>query len=364
MAMTTLVGLKARSLDVISRAIRADLRREMPEADATIWPNNLAILSKVFAMATRLVELRLEWAYRQIFASTAEARQLERHAYEFGLARKPAAAATGYIETTGAADTLYPAGLAWQSGTVRYIAAGDALSDGDGAVRVYVVAEAVGAASNRAAGEEIVFVDAALAPTLAAVATVDEDGLGGGADVESDESLRARVLDRKRRPPQGGATSDYEQIARAFPGVSAAWAYSWSHGPGTVGVWFLFDGRTNGIPTDADVAAVQDWIDSRRLIRARLVVAAPVAAPVDVFISGMTTDSVATRAAIETSLRAMFAARARPGVASAPLLFSRSWISEAISQAIGEDQHYLSSPNIDLVYAAGEMPVLGQVFYG
>ena len=60
----------------------------------------------------------------------------------------------------------------------------------------------------------------------------------------------------------------------------------------------------------------------------------------------------------------MFAARARPGVASAPLLFSRSWISEAISQAIGEDQHYLSAPQFDLVFAAGEMPVLGQVFYG
>ncbi len=363
MAMT-LTGITARTLDAISRAIRADLRREMPEADATIWPNNMAILSKVFAMATRQVELRLEWAYRQLFASTADARQLERHAYEFGLARKAPAAASGYIDAEGTADTIYPAGLAWISGTARYIAAADALSGADGAVRFYVVAEATGAATNRGAGEELAFADAAAAPTLSAVATVGEDGLGGGADTESDDSLRARVLDRKRRPPQGGATSDYEQIARAYPGVSAAWAYAWSHGPGTVGVWFLFDGRPDGIPTDADVAAVQDWIDTRRLIRARLVVAAPVAAPVDVFISGLTTDTLATRSAIEASLRAMFAARARPGVASAPLLFSRSWISEAISQAIGEDQHYLSSPQFDLVFAAGEMPVLGQVFYG
>jgi len=362
--MTTLTGLKARTLDVISRAIRGDLRREMPEVDATVWPNNMSILSKVFAMATRLVELRLEWAYRQIFASTAEARQLERQAYEFGLARKPARFAAGYIETTGDPNTIYPAGLSWQSGTVLYTATSDARSDANGAVLFYVVASETGTATNRAASDALVFMDSALAPTLDAAATVSADGLGGGADAESDDSLRARVLDRKRRPPQGGATSDYEQIARAMPGVSAAWAYSWINGAGTVGVWFLFEGRTNGIPTESDVAALQDWIDTRRLIRARLVVAAPVATPIDVFITDLSGDTLATRSAIEASLRTMFAARARVGVASAPLLFSRSWISEAISQAIGEERHYLSSPQYDLVFASGEMPVLGQVFYG
>lgn len=361
--MTTLTGLKARTLDVISRAIRGDLRREMPDVDATVWPNNMSILSKVFAMATRLVELRLEWAYRQIFASTAEARQLERQAYEFGLARKPARFAAGYIETTGDPDTIYPAGLSWQSGTVLYTAASDARSDADGAVSFYVVAAETGTATNRAASDVLVFMDATLAPTLEAAAMVGADGLGGGADAESDDSLRARVLDRKRRPPQGGATSDYEQIARAMPGVSAAWAYSWINGAGTVGVWFLFEGRTNGIPTPADVAALQEWIDDRRLIRARLSVVAPTPYPIDIAIGGLKTDNQRTRDAIRASLEAMFAKRARPGVAPDPFSFSRSWIAEAISTAVGEDSHVLIMPIDDMRFDGGQIAVLGDIFY-
>lgn len=359
----SLTGFKARTLDVISRAIRGDLRRELPGSDATVWPNTLAVLSKVFAMAMHLVELRAEWIYRQIFASTAEIRQLERHAYEYGLSRKPAQAARGQIETQGAADAIYPAGLAWLSGTVRYLAASEVRSDAEGLVRFFVVAESTGGQTNRGAGEEMVLVDAALAPTLVALATVDAGGIGGGCDAESDESLRSRVLDRKRRPPQGGATSDYEQIARSMPGVTRAWAYSWANGPGTVGIWFTFEGRPSGIPNQADVDALQDWIDSKRLIRARCVVAAPVPEPVDIFIGGLTNDNVAVRDQIRQNLEAMFAARAQPGVATDPFSLSASWIHEAIAQAVGEDRHYLISPTADILRDDGSIPVLGTITY-
>lgn len=359
----SLTGFKARTLDVISRAVRGDLRRELPESDATIWPNTLAVLSKVFAMAVHLVELRAEWIYRQTFASTADTRQLERHAYEYGLFRKPASAASGEIATTGAADTIYPAGLAWLSGATRFVAASDARSDVDGNVTFLVVADATGAATNRAADETMALLDAALAPTLDVSATVGAAGIGGGADVETDESLRARVLDRKRRPPQGGATSDYEQIARAMPGVAAAWAYSWINGAGTVGVWFLFAGRPNGIPTAADVAALAEWIEGRRLIRARLSVAAPLPVPVDIVIGGLKNDTARVREAIRASLEAMFAKRSRPGVAPDPFSFSRSWISEAISAATGEDSHILIAPVDDLRFDDGSMAVLGDIFH-
>lgn len=359
----SLTGFAARTLDAISRGVRGDLRRELPGSDAMIWPNTLAVIAKVVSMAIHLVELRAEWIYRQIFASTADARQLERHAYEFGLARKLAARATGTVTTAGAADTIYPAGISWLSGATRFTAISDARSDAGGAVVFTVAAADAGLSGNRVAGETMALIDPALAPTLGPTATVDAAGLGGGADAESDASLRARVLDRKRRPPQGGATSDYEQIARASPGVTAAWAHSWVNGPGTVGVWFLIDGRPNGIPTAADVAAVQDFIEARRLIRARLVVQAPIPRPVDIMIGGLSSDSIATRAAIRASLEAMFAARARVGVAPAPFTMSRSWISEAISTATGEDRHVLMSPNGDVTFADGSIPVLGTIYH-
>lgn len=359
----SLTGFRARALDAISEAIRADMRRDLPGSDAMIWPNALAVLAKVFAMAIHLVELRAEWIYRQVFASTADSRQLDRHAHEYGMSRKPASPATGTIATTGAADTLYPAGLSFLSGAHRYRAIAPARSDATGAVALAVIADEAGAAGNRLAGEVLALVDPALAPTLAATATVGAGGLGGGADAEDDDSLRARVLDRKRRPPQGGALSDYEQIARAYPGVTHAWAQSWAGAPGTVGVRFLMEGRPNGIPTAADVAAVEDFIVRRRLIRVRLSVTAPAPRPVDIMIGGLATDNLRVREAIRAALESTFRARARPGVAGDPFSMSRSWIAEAISTAAGEDRHTLIAPADDVVIDDGSIPVLGTIYH-
>lgn len=352
-----------RTLDAISTAIRGDLRRELPGSDAMVWPNVLAVLAKVFAGAIHLVDLRTAWLYRQVFASTADTRALERQAYEFGMARKSASRAKGVVIGTGTASALYPAGLSFSGGGVTYLATGEALADGNGVVRFPVSSRETGAAQNRDEAETLTLIDVAAAPTLSASFAVDVGGIGGGADVETDASLRARVLDRKRRPPQGGAVSDYEQMARAIPGVSKAWAWSFLDGPGTVGVWFLFEGRTDGIPSAADVSAVRGVLEQKRLIRARLYVSAPVPEPLPVTIAGLSTDTAAVRARIEASLKAMLFERSRPGVAIEAFVLSRSWVSEAISAAVGEDRHRLVYPADDLVYTDGKMPVLGAVTY-
>lgn len=353
-----------RTLEAISNRIRGDMRRELPGTDAAVWPNSLAVLAKVFAAAVHEAELRLAWIYRQLFTSTADGAHLERHAYEFGLARKAASRASGYLDFTSTiSNMVYPAGISFLSDGARFISRAEAKSDGGGAISFFVSADLAGSAGNRLAGETFDLADPALYPTLSAQGAVAADGLGGGADIESDDSLRARVLDRKRRPPQGGAESDYEQFALAVSGVTHAWAYHFANGPGTIGVWFLFAGRANGIPTAADVAAVQGELDARRLIRAEIAVSAPIATPVDITVTDLADDTENTRAAIEASLAAMFANRARPGVAANPFRFSRSWIAEAISAAVGEDSHVLTLPAADIIYSAGEIPVMGTVTY-
>lgn len=352
-----------RTLSEIAAAIRGDLRRELPGTDATIWPNTLAVFSKVVAMANHLVEQRAAWIYRQIFASTADRQHLERHAFEFGMARRSASPAIGVVIATGTPGTIYPAGIGFMSGGDVFRTSSDAQASENGDVLLRVYSEKAGAAMNRAGGDTMTLIDGALYPSLGAQATVMPEGLGGGADAETDEALRARILDRKRRPPQGGAYSDYEQIALSVPGVVKAWAWPFAHGPGTVGVWFLFSGRENLIPTAPDVLAVREELESRRLIRAGLSVAAPLPVPLDVTISGLARDTVETRDAIESSLRAMLYERARPGVAIEPFVLSRSWVAEAVSLAVGEDRHMLASPLADVTYVDGQYPILGTVTY-
>lgn len=356
-------GFVVRSLTAISQAIRGNMRLEMPGTDALVWPNTLAVFGKVVAMAIQLVEQRAEWIYRQVFASTAEVRQLERQAWEFGMSRKQPSPASGLIRTTGAPGTVYPAGIAFISAGTVYRSAGESLASENGDLTILVAAEATGAATNRDAGETLTLADAALHPTIAADAVVDTGGLGGGADLESDDSLRSRVLDRKRRPPQGGAVSDYEQLALDLPGVLKAWAWPFADGPGTVGVWFLFEGRENFIPEPADVAFVDAEIRARRLIRAGLAVSAPIPEALDVTLEGLANDTAEVRSRIEAALRDMLFERARPGVAIEAFVLSRSWVAEAVSGAIGEERHRLVVPADDVTYTGGHYPVLGAVSY-
>lgn len=51
-------------------------------------------------------------------------------------------------------------------------------------------------------------------------------------------------------------------------------------------------------------------------------------------------------------------------IAGDTFTLSRSWITEAISQASGEKRHVLSLPLDDVTLTNGEFPVLGSVTYG
>ncbi|OYX12220.1 MAG: hypothetical protein B7Z15_10295 [Rhizobiales bacterium 32-66-8] len=258
-----------------------------------------------------------------------------------------------------------PAGVRLYSAGVTYVTTAPFTAASDGAVSALVTAESRGAATNRDAGAVLTLADPALYPSLGQDFEVAAGGLGGGADIEDLESLRKRILGRKAQPPQGGALGDYESFALEVPGVLKAWAHQFTNGIGSIAVYVLFNGRTDNIPEPADVAAVQAHIDAKRLIRVDDgVVVAPIPAPLAITLADLGPDTPEIRAAIEMNLRAMLFARARPGLVSAPFVLSRSWISQAISDAAGEDSHSLLVPATETItYVGGQIPVLGVVTY-
>nr|WP_295465185.1 baseplate J/gp47 family protein [Mesorhizobium sp.] len=354
-----------RSLDEISKTVRGAFRQYLPGTDASLAQNVLYVIAKAVTLLAREYELRFGWLSRQMFLSSADGDAwVARHAGDVGIWRKPAASASGMVTGSGLPSTAYPAGVRFSSGGNTFVSTASVVTDAEGAVSIPVVAEQSGASTNRDADAVMLLTDPSLNPTLASEFAVAVGGLGGGADVETTASLRARALFRKRYPPRAGALSDYEELALNVPGVICAWAFRVSASPGAVTVLFLFAGRTNSIPLSGDVAAVQAAIDARRLIRVDAGEAsAPVALPVNVTISGLATDTADVRAAIEASIRAMFIARCRPGIAGNTFTVSRSWISEAISTASGEDRHVITAPAADITLTGGQFPVLGVVTY-
>jgi uncharacterized phage protein gp47/JayE len=337
----------------------------MPGTDSALKNNFVTVTVKVIAALAHEFELRMAYLAKQMFLTTATGQYLVMLASDVGIYRKAAAAASGRIAGTGMPGVTYPAGIRFMSGSNTYVATASATAGDDGVLSFPVTSEDLAVAANREADGMLTLSDVVLWPGLGSLWTVAAGGLGGGADVESDESLRARALQRKRNPPGGGTLTDYERIALSVPGVAKAWAFRDVSAPGFVVVFFLFEGRTDLIPQPSDVAAVQAAIDAERLIRVDDSVAqAPIAHPIDVTIEGLSADTEEVRGLIATNLRAMFRDRCRPGIPADVFILSRSWISETISQTVGEDRHTLLQPAADIILTDGHFPVLGTVTYG
>ncbi|GGH55244.1 tail protein [Comamonas phosphati] len=302
----------------------------------------------------------IEWISRQIIIDTAEAEFLERWASIWGVQRLAATPATGTITFTvapGAADI--PAGTLVQTldGTQFQTTADITVSGLQATTTVTAVVSS--AASNRYSGQTVNLVTPVLGVQTAAVLGV----LGGGSDLESDDSLRERLLNRIQQPPQGGDANDYVQWTLATPGGGAtrAWVVAEQFGQGTVGVAFVCDGNGAGaaiLPTAAQIAAVAAFIDTVRPVTAHVTVYAPVAVPIDFAIEGLSPDTLAVQQAIAAELADLLAREGQPG---GTILLSH--MRSAISSAAQEWDYVLVSPAANVVLSPGQIPVMGRVVW-
>lgn len=322
-------------------------------ADELVRREDLQVLARVLAGASHGLHGFIDWLSQQVIFDTAAAEFLERWSSIWGLARLSAAAAVGEITLTGTSGTVVPAGtlLVRADGAEYETDAEVTLSAGTATAAV--TALAAGQDGNAAAASALTIATPIAGVNSAAIVTAG--ALTGGADIENDDSLRARLLARIQAPPHGGASHDYVAWALEVAGVTRAWCYPQELGLGTVTVRFVRDDDASPIPDAGEVAAVQAHIDALRPVTADLTVVAPVAVPLDFTIS-ITPDTSAIRAAIEAELRDLLRREAEPG---ATILLSH--IREAISLATGENDHTLTVPAANVTHAVGEMATFGTI---
>jgi len=337
---------------LINRA-EADIETRLPGADARLRRSNLNVLARVHSGAAHGLYGYLEWIARQVIIDTADGDMLERHASIWGVERKAASPAVGNVTVTGTNGAIVPADstLARSDGA-QYTTDAEATIAG-GTATIAVTAVEGGQAGNASAASSLSF-DTPIAG-VSATATVASGGLTGGADIETDDDLRARLLARIQAPPHGGAQHDYVAWALEVPGVTRAWVYPAELGLGTVTVRFVRDDDASPIPDAGEVAAVQAHIDSVRPVTADVTVVAPIAVPLN-FTIDLTPDTAAIRAAVEAELRDLLLRESEPG---ATILLSH--IREAISLASGENDHILSVPAANVTHAVGEMATFGTI---
>jgi uncharacterized phage protein gp47/JayE len=302
----------------------------------------------------------IEWVSRQIIIDTAESEFLERWASIWGVQRLAAQSATGTITFTvspGAADV--PAGtlVSTLDGTQFQTTADITVSGNLASAPIASVVAA--AAANGYSGQTANLLTPVLGVQTAAVLGT----LSGGSDLESDDSLRARLLNRIQQPPQGGDANDYVQWALAAPGggVTRAWCVPEQFGQGTVGVALVCDGNDTGgtasiLPTPAQIAIVAAYIDAVRPVTAHVSVYAPTAVPVNFTIQGLSPDTVAEQTAVAAELADLLVREGQPG---GTILLSH--MRSAISAAANEWDYVLIAPTANVVMGAGQIPVMGSV---
>lgn len=336
---------------LIDRAI-ADIDARLPGADARLPMSNLNVLAHTHGAGVHGLYGYLEWLARQLMIDTAEVEHLDRWSSIWGVDRVPAAAATGSVTFTGTTGVVVPAGTALaRTDGVQYLTTAEVTLVA-GTATAGVVAAVAGATGNLTGGTlslvtPIAGVDASAQVTVA--------GLTSGADIETDDDLRARLLSRIQAPPHGGAQHDYVAWALEVAGVTRAWVYPGELGLGTVTVRFVRDDDASPIPDAGEVAAVQAYIDSVRPVTAQVTVAAPVAVPLN-FTIDIVPDTAAIRAAIEAELRDLLRRESDPG---ATILLSH--IREAISLATGENDNILTAPAANVAHTTGQMATFGAI---
>lgn len=344
-----------KTLSEIIAAIQADATTRLVGADVPAPRSVIGALVRAQAGAEDDLNGYITWLAKQIPWDTADADLLVRWASIWGVFRIAPSAASGVATVTGSG--LVAAGAAInRSDSVQYAVVADTTISGSGSVSVACLS--VGATTNTGAGASMTF--ASPISGLASAVTVGPDGLSGGADIETVDALRARLLSRVREAPMGGSAADFKAWAlSALSGVTRVWVLSGWLGTGTVGVTFVLDGRADPIPAATDLAIVQAAIDAVRPVAAQTTVFAPSAVPLNPAIT-LIPDSLAARQAVSDQLTTLLASSGTAEGGTIPL----SQIRTAIGTAAGVVDYVMASPAADVVTARGRLPVLGAITWG
>jgi uncharacterized phage protein gp47/JayE len=342
------------SLAELVDRVQSDIEVGLPGADARTRRSVLDVLARAEAGAVHGLYGYLAWLALQAMPDTAEIEHLDRWSRIWGVARKTATQAAGPVAFAGTDGVTVPAGTTLRrSDGAEYATLADA-TIAAGAASAAVEAAVAGAAGNTDAGVKL-----SLVTPIAGVqnqATVAAGGISAGEDVESDDRLRDRLLERIRKPPQGGAAHDYVAWTLEVAGATRAWVYPEQLGAGTVEVLFVMDDKPGTIIPDAgEVADVQAHIDARRPVTAAVTVAPPTAVPLNLTIR-LVPASQAVKDAVAAAIADLLRREAEPG---GTILHSH--LEEAVSLAAGETDSDVQIPAGNVVHGFGQIAVMGAI---
>jgi uncharacterized phage protein gp47/JayE len=347
---------------------------DLPGADGFLRRSVLRVLAWVQAGMAHLHYGYLDWISKESIPITCDAEFLEAWAGLKGVVREPPTFATGTWSGTGTVGTDLPALTPiLRNDGFQYQTTADATVGGGSTVTAPIIALTAGSSGNADAATPL-----NLALVIAGLNTVGSasGAIIGGADLETDDSLRARMLAIYQYPPQGGSKSDYVEWCMAVPGVTRAWCAPMLAGAGTVTVYTMWDvveaahagfpqgtnggatGESRNTDATGDQLIVANYIYPRQPVTALVDSRAPVAQPLAFTVAGLIPSNTTTQAAVTAALQGMLYLKASP---LADTLIDQSDADAAISAAPGVVSFRVTAPTFPQTPTAGNIFTLGVI---
>ena len=316
---------------------------------------DLAVRLYAAAAQIQALEFQTDWVLDQSFPQTAQGVYLERHAVMRGLSRTEATRAVGTLrfstQTAPAADLTIPAGsVCMTESEVRFQTTETAILS-EGMLSVDVPAEAVeaGASGNAAPGAIRILT----ACPVGVTACTNPVAFTGGSDAESDESLRARILESYQRLPNGANAAYYQQVAMSHAGVAAAQVVGRARGIGTVDVYIAPEA---GLPEEELIEEVRADLQEKREIAVDVSVCAPTPKTVNVSAAVQASENAdfqEVKENVETVLSSFFGGR----LLGRPIHLAE--LGNRIYEVDGVENYRISDPTADIAGDSKVLPVLG-----
>ena len=316
---------------------------------------DLAVRLWAAAAQIQALELQADWVLDQSFPQTAQGEYLDRHGAMRGVARIPAAKAVGTlrfsVELPPVSEMTIPKGtVCMTAGEVRFQTT-EAVTLPVGETAVEAPAEALesGSAGNAAPGTVCILT----ACPVAVTACTNPKAFSGGADAETDERFRARILESYRRLPNGANAAWYEQTAMNYPGTTAARVVGRARGIGTVDIYVAAE---SGLPSAELLEGLQEVLQEKREIAVDVEVKAPAVKEVDVAVEvAVGNDAVfaEVKSAVESCVTSFFTGR----LLGKPVLLAE--LGSHIYSLEGVENYHILTPSADMAADDTVLPVLG-----
>ncbi len=367
------------SLTDLRTQVAQAIQSALPGSDAALRFQVLKAIGNAVAGLSHAHYAYLAWIARQAVPYTAEAEYLEAWAALKKVYRNSPTTALGIVTFTGIVGRLIPSGTAMaRADGALFTSTADATVAATGVALVPVLANADPTGLTGAFGNTSVGVQMSLSSPINGVSgtgTVSQV-ITGGTDLETDDSLRARMLDAYQTRPEGGSLGDYKEWALSVPGITRAWINGSGYGAGTVVIYIMLDAihiATGGFPAGTDgvsqyetraTAATGDQLTVANAIwplqsvTALVYVVSPIAQPQDFTITGLSLAGSVVQAACTAAIASMIKQTAAPGGT-----VNLSDIEGAVAAVPGSAGFVITSPTSNIATGIGHLLQLGVVTY-